>query len=134
MYIAYYSEWKTFGVSCLYLYSQKHVCSYQLLQTSIVFTCKNSPKHFCGCKVICKNCETFSPQITINIWYGKPFAVFTIFPSILNILHFVDWQYKSTSMLPQISFFLKSFAVYVYYTVTHSIQLAIKQSSYTDWI
>ena len=30
---------------------------------------KNLPKKFCGCQVIRKKRETFSPQITSNIWY-----------------------------------------------------------------
>ena len=47
----------------------KNVCGYQLLQAFIVFTCKNSPKNFCWCKVIHEKCESFSPQIISNIWY-----------------------------------------------------------------
>ena len=64
MYIAYHSRRKTFTVSHLYLHSTKNFHGYQLLQAFIVFTYKNSPKNFCGCKVI-HGKHKFSPQIII---------------------------------------------------------------------
>ena len=39
-YVTYYLQWKL-TVSCLYLYSWKNTCGYQLLQAFIVFRCKN---------------------------------------------------------------------------------------------
>ena len=48
----------TFHVSTFNLFLKK-VCGYQLLQTFMVFKCKNLPKTFNGCEVICKIHESF---------------------------------------------------------------------------
>ena len=37
-----------------------HFHGYQLLQAFLVFTWKNSPKNFCGCKVIHENMKFFT--------------------------------------------------------------------------
>ena len=38
---------------------QKHIHGYQLLQAFTIFTCKNVPKNFCGCKQSMKNTNVF---------------------------------------------------------------------------
>ena len=50
---------KTFAVSCLYLYSMKNVCVYQLIQAFILFTCKNLPKKLSQLQAIHKKAKFF---------------------------------------------------------------------------